>query len=233
MQTLYTLSDFSTPLWEWARVLSNPLQEVLSWLYFFLSDFRCPMPTGPIFGFNSNSFQGTSLDEAISLRAQINKFKLQSISLKDMARPKCISIHVRLVMWMKQPGLVTVENRVHSGWIRQPEDSPSVSQSVLCSCKISAQHIPNRRGDSLGWLAGSTDNGNTLRHHNLISAMCMQVSAAHEACLSWVRMDPTQHHQIFSGTVVEKCTFVNSVTRIACALLLRNHHLRNKQRVGD
>ena len=43
-------------------------------------------------------------------------------------------------------------------------------------------------------LAWCADNRNTLRHHDLIATVRVEITTAHEACLRWMGMYPAQNH---------------------------------------
>lgn len=55
----------------------------------------------------------------------------------------------------------------------------------------------------------------TLRHHDLISNMCVQIPTTHETRLRRMRMDPTQDHEFLAVTVVEIVLFVDGFACIA------------------
>jgi len=64
--------------------------------------------------------------------------------------------------------------------------------------------------------------------------MCVQIPAAHEARLRWMRVDPSKDHRIFLGiNIIEERGFVDHLARIACVLLLRDDDLLNEDCVGD
>ena len=62
----------------------------------------------------------------------------------------------------------------------------------------------------------------------------MQIPAAHEARLRWVRVDPSKDHRIFLGiNIIEERGFVDHLARIACVLLLWDDDLLDENCVGD
>ena len=72
-------------------------------------------------------------------------------------------------------------------------------------------------------LGRRANNRNTLRHHDLVPTMRMQVSTTHETGLSGMCMNPTQHHQVLRSAVIEECTLVDGLACITRAFLLGNH----------
>jgi len=46
-------------------------------------------------------------------------------------------------------------------------------------------------------------------------------------------MDPTEYHEIFGITVIEKVRLVDGVASIRCAFLIGNDELGNKKRIRD
>lgn len=114
---------------------------------------------------------------------QINAFEFKTLRLEDVARPQCICIDVAFGVGMKEACLMAVEDRFHSGRIGQAKNAPSGSiSSASMPSNGSLEHVL-----SLAW---RTDNGNALRHHDLIATVSMQISATHKACLGGMGMDP-------------------------------------------
>ena len=82
--------------------------------------------------------------------------------------------------------------------------------------------------------ARSTNYGYTLRDHDLIGTMCVQIPAAHEACLSWMCVNPSKDHHVFLRIyIVKERGLIDHLARVTCVLLLRNYNLLNENCVGD
>jgi hypothetical protein len=87
------------------------------------------------FVFWCTSHPPTSLSTSDSLRdylevetlwSQIHHLEFQPISLKHVTRSQCISVDIRLIMGMEEPCFPAIENRLHTRWISEPEDTPSI-----------------------------------------------------------------------------------------------------------
>jgi hypothetical protein len=78
-----------------------------------------------------------------------------------------------------------------------------------------------------------TNYSDTLGELNLVSAMRVQISRAHEASLCWMCVNPTQRHQILAVTIVKEGPFVDCVARITRGFLLWNDELGDKECIGN
>lgn len=75
-------------------------------------------------------------------------------------------------------------------------------------------------GINLLSFARRTYDGDTFRHHDLVTAVRVQVSGTHEASLRGMRMYPTKHHEVFSVDVIEEVALVQHLAGIRGAFLL-------------
>ena len=112
-------------------------------------------------------------------------------------------------MRMKQARLRTIQHRLQPRRISKPVDPPV------------------RR------LAGRADDGDALGEHNLVPAMRVQVSGAHEAGLRGVGVDPAEDHEVFGVAVVEDGGFVDRLAGVGGGGLFGDEEAGDEEGVGD
>lgn len=112
-------------------------------------------------------------------------------------------------MRMKQARLRTIQHRLQPRRISKPVDPPV------------------RR------LAGRADDGDALGEHNLVPAMRVQVSGAHEAGLRRVGVDPAEDHEVFGVAVVEDGGFVDRLAGVGSGGLFGDEEAGDEEGVGD
>lgn len=110
-------------------------------------------------------------------------------------------------MRMEDPRLAAAQNRLLTRGIRKPEATPA------------------------GLLTGRADNGDALRHHDLVSNMGVQISRGHEARLGGMRVDPADDEQFLFVAVVEELLLVERLARVARAGLFRDDEARDEESV--
>ena len=108
---------------------------------------------------------------------------------------------------MKDARLAAAQNRLLAGGICKSEATPA------------------------RLLTGRADNGDALRHHDLVSDMGVQISRGHEARLGGMRVDPADDQQLFFVAVVEKLLLVERLARVARAGLFRDDEARDEEGV--
>lgn len=126
-----------------------------------------------------------ALHHLLSRFPQVHHLKLHPFSLDNVSRPERVSVDIVDIVRVEDPRLVTVENGFLSRRIREPIHSP-----VTAVRDVS--------------FARRANNGYALSQHHLISSVSVQVSAAHEACLGWMSVNPTQNHEIFGIHIVKQ-----------------------------
>jgi hypothetical protein len=150
-----------------------------------------------------------------------------------MARFQRLCIDVVDIVRVEDTRFGTAENGLFAGGIGETETTPTVLQHAELAHKFPCGFHRKERetfvwlegllGDGGGeenvlWLfTGRAHNGYTLRHHDLIPDMRVQVSTTHKARLTWMRMYPTQYHQLLRVAVVEQIALIGHFTRIARA----------------
>ena len=99
----------------------------------------------------------------------------------------------------------------------------SVSRKMPQLHHVSLINPSRRRLGDVRWIMlRRTNDGDALRHHHLICAVGVQIHTAHEATLSRVSMNPSQHHEVLSIDVVEQAFLIRSPAGIACSFLVRD-----------
>ena len=170
-------------------------------------------------------------------RSQVYNLKIQPLRLKNVSWSQSIRIYVVLSMRMEYTCLFTIQHRLQPRRIRQPKNAPAtIDVSAVTSLPDrQVERIKQKREtkNSPRLLAGRTHDRNTLRHHNLIRTMRMQIPTTHKARLRRMRMDPAQHHQLLAIAVIKQRALIDHLARIARGLLLGEHQLADKQRVRD
>jgi hypothetical protein len=96
------------------------------------------------------------------------------------------------------------------------------NEDQQCDPNISSQY-------SRWFMSWRADYSDTFGELNLVSAMRVQISRAHEARLRWVCVNPTQRHQILAITVIKEGAFIHRVASITRGFLLWNDKLRYKK----
>lgn len=89
-----------------------------------------------------------------------------------------------------------------------------------------AETTPARR------LTRRTNNRHTLRHHDLIANMRVQIPTTHKARLRRMCMYPPQHHQLLLVAIIKQLLFVQRLTRVARRRLLGDDQPRDEEGVG-
>lgn len=112
-------------------------------------------------------------------------------------------------MRMKQAGLRTIQHRLQPRRIRKTIDPPV------------------RR------LARRADDSDALGEHNLVPAVRVQVSGAHEAGLRGVGVDPAEDHEVFRVAVVEDGGFVDGLAGVGGGGLVGDEEAGDEEGVGD
>lgn len=108
---------------------------------------------------------------------------------------------------MKDPRLAAAQDSLLARGICKPEAAPA------------------------GLLTGRADNGNALRHHNLVSDMGVQISRGHEAGLGGMSVDPADDEQFLFIAVVEELLLVERLARVARACLFGDDQSRDEEGV--
>jgi hypothetical protein len=107
---------------QWIRAKRQRCAEKQISFSFICLLVTCPHPP------TSSSTSDCLLDdpEVQTLWSQIHHSEFQPLSLKHVTRSQRIGVDIRLVMGMKEPCFPAIENRVHTRWISEPEDTPSI-----------------------------------------------------------------------------------------------------------
>lgn len=94
-----------------------------------------------------------------------------------------------------------------------------------------ARGICKAEATPAGLLTGRADNGDALRHHDLVSDMGVQVPRGHEAGLGGMRVDPADDEQFLFVAVVEELLLVKRLAHVARAGLLWDDEARDEEGV--
>lgn len=147
----------------------------------------------------------------------------------DVARRvSCVRVQMIDVVLVEAPFLA-VQDVAETGWLGEAEDAISVN---VCQWTGFGTTVTRRRYLRRLRLRGTNDS-NAFGHHHLIARMGVQIERAHEAALSGMRMNPAELQQILLHAEVEHLLLIRSLTCVACADLLRNHQVADKQGVVD
>ena len=141
----------------------------------------------------ANSFSTGALVWTLPL-PEVHHLKFHSSRFHYMSRPERVGVNVVNVVGMEKPWQFTTQDGFLARRIGQPVCSP----------------VPTMRCVAL---ARRADDRDAFRQHHLIASMSMQVSAAHEASLSWVSVDPPENHEILRIHIIKQLRLVR---HLAC-----------------
>lgn len=134
----------------------------------------------------------------------------------DVPRFQGFGVYVLHVVWVEDARLAAVEDRLLAGRVSETETAPAVRQLASLPSKSG-----EKGGEGIpGLFAWCTDDRNALWHHDLISNVRVEISAAHEARLRRMRVYPSEHHQLLLVAVIEYLVLVDCFTSIRRAGLL-------------